>query len=409
MTWLLDGKPLRSVLVTRLRYLGDVVMSTVVLGALRAGDPELKLGYLCEDAYAPVLEGHPDLHRLHRLGSRRRGPDAAARRGVGGGGGDDFPAMVAQLRSARYDLAVDLFFNPRSAVLLRAAGIPARIGGARSWRKWLYTHAVGPETVKETPDGWRGVAPGGLGDHLCRLAPLVHHETGRTFLDRLVDFASAGPLLPALARGSTAGERLPALAVAGIGPGDEYLVLVPGATWPVKEWPLGRWLELVDLLHRERPEKIAVLPPLGGAHTWQELGDRIPAGCGGVLPPLALDQVMRLLAGAKAVVSVDGGIMHTAVGLGTPTVALFGPTEPEIWFPYDHDPRFRVLTHSPPCHPCHLHVCRAFSCLPAVRPGEVTAALGEVLSAAATQERRVVIGVQPGTKPHGAHSREDVQ
>jgi len=408
VTWLLDDKPLQSVLVTRLRYLGDVVMSTVVLRALRDGDPDLKLGYLCEDAYAPVLEGHPDLHRLHRLGSRRRGPDAAAR-GAGGGGGDSFSAMVSRLSSARYDLAVDLFFNPRSAVLLRAAGIPARIGGARSWRRRLYTHTVVPENLPGAPDGWRDVAPGGLGDHLCRLAPLVHRESGRMFLDRLVEMGASGPLLPELAVGSAAGLELPALAAAGIEPGDEYLVLVPGATWPAKEWPLGRWLELLQRLHRERPEKIAVLTPLGGGAAWKELGDHIPAGRGGVLPPLALARVMGLLDGAKGVVGMDGGIMHTAVALGTPTVALFGPTEPEIWFPYGHDPRFRVLAHSPPCHPCHLHVCRAFSCLPAVRPDEVTAALADVLSAAAVQERTVGNGVQTRRKPNGPQSREGNQ
>lgn len=78
-------------------------------------------------------------------------------------------------------------------------------------------------------------------------------------------------------------------------------------------------------------------------------------------------------------IAVDGGVMHAAVGLGAPTVALFGPTEPEIWFPYAEDPRFEVLGVRPPCHPCHLHECASFSCLPAIRPPAVLEALDRVL------------------------------
>ena len=79
MTWSLEGKPLRRILVSRLRYLGDVVMSTVVLEALRLGDPEVQLGYLAEYPHGLVLDGHPALDRLHLLGVNRRGADARAR------------------------------------------------------------------------------------------------------------------------------------------------------------------------------------------------------------------------------------------------------------------------------------------------------------------------------------------
>ena len=136
MSWRLDGRPLRRVLVTRLRYLGDIAMATVVLQALRRGDPTLELGFLCEAGHAPLLADHPLLQRVHALGSRRRGRDAtqraaqqaaaapAAARGTLG--------TAWELRRTGYDLAVDLFFNPRSAWLLRLAGIPARIGGTTS-------------------------------------------------------------------------------------------------------------------------------------------------------------------------------------------------------------------------------------------------------------------------------------
>ena len=85
MSWYLDGKPIKSVLVTRLRYLGDIVMSTVVVQALKAGDPDLKIDYLCEHGFGEVLAGHPDIDAVHLLDPHRTGTDAKARVRVLGG------------------------------------------------------------------------------------------------------------------------------------------------------------------------------------------------------------------------------------------------------------------------------------------------------------------------------------
>ncbi len=123
--------------MTRLRYLGDIAMSTVVLAALRRGDPDVELGFLCEEDFAALLAVHPDVQRLHLLRTRRGGADARARTRATfeTGGAMGAFAVVVALRRARYDLAVDLFFNPRSAWLLRLAGIPRRIGGTTGSRR----------------------------------------------------------------------------------------------------------------------------------------------------------------------------------------------------------------------------------------------------------------------------------
>ncbi len=396
MTWTLEGKPLRSILVTRLRYLGDVVMSTVVLEILRRGDPEVKLGYLCEDPYAVVLAGHPLIDHLHRLGIHRKGSDAGAR-GMGRAVDDSasgFFTTVGRLRAAHYDLAVDLFFNPRSALLLRVAGIPARIGGTRSSRRRLYTHSVDRTDSGLSEAEWETLAPGGLGDHLSRLAPLRHLESGLGFGPWLRTFAAAGPLLPFVAApGGTEGPVEP-LGALGVDSDRPYILLAPGATWTAKQWPQARWRNLCERLARGRREHLVILVPPGEHFSGTKLGEGIPACRGGVLPPLDLETALRVLAGSRAVVCVDGGIMHAAVGLRVPTVALFGPTEPEIWFPYGQDHRFVVLSHRPPCHPCHLHECAGFSCLPSIGPQEVDSALSAVLRFADSQERPEMVGVE---------------
>jgi ADP-heptose:LPS heptosyltransferase len=384
MSWTLDGRPLRRVLVSRLRYLGDVVMSTVVVEMLRRGDPELEIDFLCEAAHADVLAAHPELRRVHALGARRRGADARARSSAVAA--NQAPARgtmdtIRAIRGERYDLAVDLFFNPRSAWLLALGGIAARIGGTASRsRGRLYTHRV-----VALPEAQRArlvpLAGGGLGDHLSRLAPLRHH--GTPFLDWFAHTASQKRPAPRIARPPLTDAAAAALAGIAAVPG-QYTLLAPGATWPSKEWPRPHWrslaVELTLAGHR-----LAVLQPPGRPELAQDIATVIAEGTGGALPALPLQDALAVVAGARAVVAVDGGIMHAAVGMQVPTVALFGPTDPAIWFPYEALGPYRVLATRPHCHPCHRHDCDAFICLPDLAPDAVQYGLDEVLARAEDQ------------------------
>jgi ADP-heptose:LPS heptosyltransferase len=378
MSWELSGRPLRRVLVTRLRYLGDVVMSTVVVEMLRRGDRDLEIDFLCEAGHAPVLQGHPDLARVHALGARRRGADAKARAAMAAASdGADASARrgtvgtIRALRRRRYDAAVDLFFNPRSAWLLALAGIPARIAGAVSGsRRSLYTHRVPSPSPGSCP-ALEAHAGGGLAEHLVRLSPL--RRDGRPFLDWFAEEAARRPPAPfvappPLAPGSR--DALDALELADAG----YTLLAPAATWPTKEWPLARWRRLTRSLV-EQGERLAVLQPPGRPDIADALADAIPAGHGGVLPPLPLVAALAVVGAARRLVSVDGGIMHAAVGMRVPTLALFGPTDPRLWFPYESLGPYRVLATRPACHPCHRHTCDAFICLPGLDPRDVLAGL----------------------------------
>jgi ADP-heptose:LPS heptosyltransferase len=67
--------------------------------------------------------------------------------------------------------------------------------------------------------------------------------------------------------------------------------------------------------------------------------------------------------------------MHAAVAMRIPTVALFGPTDPRLWFPYERLGPYRVLATRPACHPCHRHTCDAWICLPELPVSDVAAAV----------------------------------
>lgn len=389
MSWSLSGRLLKRVLITRLRYLGDVVMSTVVLTALRRGDPDLQLDYLCEAAYASVLSGDEDLKTVYALGSKRRGSDAAARQGVSSDA-DDLNSqqvlapqgtfgLMGQLRQNDYDLAVDLFFNPRSAWLLRLAGIRQRIGGTRKSRRHLYTHSVISDDMAPQFAQLGGIVSGGLVEHLGRLAPLRHQETGLSFLDWVLQTYQPGELMPRLAHRTPTPSLVSNLQALSISAPDHCLVLAPGATWPTKEWPLALWQDLVRRLVGEQALPVVVISPPGGAERWAPLSQLIPQGRGGVLPPLPLEDVLSLVGQAAAMITVDGGVMHAAVAMGTPTVALFGPTDTDIWFPYTSQGPFRVVTSGVACQPCDLHTCADFVCMPGLDAQIVMNALAEVV------------------------------
>lgn len=376
MSWFLDGRPLRRVLVTRLRYLGDVVMSTVVADLLKAGDPTLQVDFLCEAAHGPVLAGHPSLDRIHLLSTRRRGADARARANDGGGDvGRGSLAMIRELRRRRYDLAVDLFFNPRSAWLLRLAGMPERIGGTRGKRRHLYTRSVYPPLAPDLRGVLAARTPGGLGDHAARLAPLGHGPGGTPFLAWLARLAGDGPLVPHLPRrrpGASARADLAKLGVVG-----RYLAVAPAATWPSKEWPAVHWRTLLADLPSLVGCPVVVIVPPGRVPDWLPSGrvrDLV------VLPPAPLARVLEYLGGAAGLLTVDGGVMHAAVAMAVPTLALFGPTDPGIWFPYASCGPFRVLATRPDCHPCDLLDCERFVCLPELGPPVVAEALLELLT-----------------------------
>jgi len=381
VSWSLDGRPIRKVLVTRLRYLGDIVMSTVVLDALKAGDPDLQIDYLCESGFGEVLEDHPQLGEVHLLDTRRRGSDSEARvRIMGDQRALGTRDMIRRLRARKYDLAVDLFFNPRSAWLLRLAGIPRRIGGTSKWRRRLYTHSVLRDDPRCRDPKFPLLASGGLADHLCRLAPLTHGDHGTDFMTWLMHQYEPGDLYPDIARPRLDSLGRKALQALPCDPTQPYLLAAPGATWPTKQWPVSRWVEFLEGCLARTTLPVAVLLPPGKEDQWEELRGVLPAGRGGLLPALPLKSALSVVGASSGLVSADGGIMHASAAMGVPTVAIFGPTDPLIWFPYSSRPTARVAATRPPCHPCDLHECPDFICLPDLGPEPVLDMLDEVLS-----------------------------
>ncbi|MBN1884606.1 MAG: glycosyltransferase family 9 protein [Candidatus Krumholzibacteriota bacterium] len=336
----MDGPDLLSaraprILVTRLRYLGDVILSIPAVDALRECRPDADIHYLAERPHHEILESHPFLDGVIPLDPGIAGTMRAVR----------------ILRRMRFDAAIDLFYNPRSANLLRLAGIPVRVGGGRRWRRRLYTHVV----AKPPAD------PSAVSHHLRFVEALGCAAAWRLPRVHLREEERLG------------GARLLERTIGGGGEGP-VIAVHPGGTWPAKRWPPERFAELARLAGCALDARILVVAGPG-----EEQIAREAAGTeGAVLPLQPIRTLAAVLSACDAVVCNDGGVMHLAVALGVPTVGIFGPTEPEIWFPYEGKGPFRLVTHRVACAPCHRHECDDRRCLDGIGPDEVFSALEEV-------------------------------
>jgi ADP-heptose:LPS heptosyltransferase len=264
---------------------------------------------------------------------------------------------IRMIRSRGFLAALDLFYNPRSAMLLYLSGIPVRAGGTRRLRRRLYTH--------------RFAIPAGT-----RSAVMHHIEAARIFD---VEPKGSLPRIYLSTEERSAGRALLERTRAGGGGERKVLAMHPGGTWPAKRWASDSFAKLA-VLAREAfgAETILIAGP--GEEGIAARAQAASGGAARVLPLQPLRSVAAVLASCDAVVANDGGILHMAVALGRPTVGVFGPTEPDIWFPYEGRGPFALVTRGIECAPCHRHECEEMKCLDGIGPGEVLGRLEEVLA-----------------------------
>jgi len=304
------------ILITRLDYLGDVVLSLPLVDALARAVPGVEIDYLTRGAGADLLAGDP---RFALVIALEPGPAGSWR-------------AVRTLRSRRYRAVIDLYSNPRSAWLSWLSGAPIRIGGDRRGRRHLYTHPVRvPPSVRSVTDVFlRYARP--LGIDAAGGRPAINVSTDER---------------------RTAGARL---ARAGVRPGKPRIGVHPGGKWPVKRWPVTGFAELLTRLQRELGASVVVFTGPGE----QDATDRLMSAAGESairLPLMNVRETAAVIAELDGMVACDGGIMHVAVAVGTPTVGIFGSSEPGVWFPYQSLGPYRPAFIDVPCRPCHRHQC----------------------------------------------------
>jgi len=338
-----DRAPHR-VLLVRTSAMGDVVHCLPVATALRRHWPEVRIGWVVEQPYAPLVAGLSAVDEVLpvRLRAWRRLPLTTAHREV--------RAFRAALEDFRADVALDLMGNHKGGLLAFLSGAPRRLGLARGLRR------------EPSSAAWinRPVTPPGL-------EATRHHAGGPPL--HAVDRALA--LLPAL--GLPAGEpadfapqeifspdRFPAAAPPADAAERPYAALHPGAGWANKVYPPAAWATVARRLAAAAglETRVAVGP---GEEALAEAVVEAAGGAARPVPAAGLPALAGLFRGARLVLGGDTGPLHLAHALGAPVLAVLGPTDPHRHGPYAAPERavWRTL----PCSFCYKRLKEIKACL----------------------------------------------
>ena len=304
---LVDAGRVRRVLVIRNDNIGDVICTTPALTALRRRFPTAHLAILVASYGREAVAGNPDLDEVLAYTKHKHRPDASRLAAWG-----EMARLVARMRAGRYDVAVAMraHFTGSLGWLTFLSGAPCRVGYAPPPRhplRFTITHPVGlpVEPAHEVERCLRLLEPLGVrAEHPALLLPrdAMAEAVARERLRR---------------RGASSGAPLVAFHV---------------SSRRANRWPSDRFAALADWAAGRGAAVVLVEPP-GEADAVRAVAERM-AHAPMVEPTRSLGELAALLAQCRLCVCCDGGAMHVAAAVGTPTVAIFGAADPRRWAPW---------------------------------------------------------------------------
>ena len=351
------GAPPRNILVIQLGDIGDVVLTTASLRALKDRLPDARVHALVRKGCGALLAADPNLCGIFE--SRRGGGKLSdvARENL---------ALSRALRAERFDLVIDLRTGDRSAILAllaRGAEKIAFAGDGARWRRLIFDRLFDRLVVAPPP-----AHPGA--DQSLRILRAAGFDVG--------DYL---PQLHVSEEMDTTAVRI--LSAAGIPPGSRFVTINPFSRWKYKEWGYDRWSGVIATLG-ERHGVPSVL--VGSAEESGEAAGILQKAGGtgrSIAGKTSLGELAAVLRRSTLHLGVDSAAPHMASALGTPTLTIFGPSDWRAWVLQDD--LHRVVAPEMPCVPCNMQGCdrRGRSvCLEEISTEKVMRAAGEILRVA---------------------------
>ncbi len=308
-----------NILVVGPSWVGDTVISQVLLQLLLQRHPGAQIDYLAPPWTLPLLTRMPEVrqgilnpfgHGALRLGARRR--------------------LGLELRAGRYDQVLVLPNSWKSALPAWFAGIPLRTG-------------------------FRGEARWGLLNDLRTLDRQALPQMADRFAALAFPAGTALPPLPRPALRSTAAQRQQLLSRLGLDAARPAVAFCPGAEYgPAKRWPGRHFAQLARLLAARGFAIWLVGSPKDHAVA-EIIADDAPALCTNLCGKTDIAEATDLLAAAQLVVTNDSGLMHIAAAVGRPVIALYGSSSPAFTPPLAADAR--IVSLDLECSPCFKRSC----------------------------------------------------
>jgi lipopolysaccharide heptosyltransferase II len=310
----IQKEKIQKILVIKLRAIGDVLLSTPVLKNLRHNFPNSKIDFLTEPPAKEIIDGNPFIDELIIFERE-----------------NNSLKKFLSLRKRKYDLVFDLFCNPRSALITFATGARYRVGYAFRGRGYAYNIKLKPRkevhhNVEFNLDTLRAL---GLEIVDKKIYMPLSYES-EIFAQEFWDEQNLNDKL--------------------------VIALNPAGTWETKRWGLEKFASLGDMLAKNFGAKILVLwgneKELDDARKIFSLMKTKP-----IIPPRTnLKQLASILKRCCFMISNDSGPMHIATAVGTPTLGIYGPTNPYAQGPYGEKHHW-VRKEDLDCIACNLTKC----------------------------------------------------
>jgi heptosyltransferase-2 len=303
-----------DILAIRFSAIGDILLTTPLFRAIRLRHPGARIAVLTKRQYAPLLSDNPNVNEVFSIAD-----------------GDSIRHVAEQIRSVNYSHILDLHGNLRTLALRMLA-----------------------------PGPWTSYSKRTIARAALIVTKRNFYGTSEPVAERYFEAAASldvwpddGPPEFFLAHGVE--EEVEArLQKLGLGDAPAMVAIAPGAAHATKRWPALSWIALAKELRSTGAEVVVVGGP-ADAKLAQWIATDVGPGVASVAGLLSLQETGAVIKRSAALISGDTGVMHMATGLGTPLVALFGPTVRQFgFFPYKSK-RAEVVELSLGCRPCSAH------------------------------------------------------
>jgi 3-deoxy-D-manno-octulosonic-acid transferase/heptosyltransferase-1 len=348
------------ILIVRLTAIGDVVRTLPALSTLRREYPRAHIAWVVEDKAAGALEGHPHLDEVivferKKIAVALRNP-LTFHRGV-----SMFMQFARSVRGGKFDLVLDFHGILKSGVIAAMSGSSRRVGFEKEFVKefnHVFTNEKAPLSDRRLPRVER---------NLALVRPFVSAES---VTDK-----------PALGLSDVHRGKADAFIREKFGDSGPVIAIHPGTSRELKMWPERHFAELCDMLAESAGASVIITwgpGELEGAEAIRALAKSGPE----VSPQTnSLLELAAFLERCDLMVTVDSGPMHIGSAVGTPVVAIFGPTDIQVNAPYWQP--VEVVAADIECRPCDEN-CDHARCMEAVTPREALDAARRLLARADT-------------------------
>jgi heptosyltransferase-2 len=319
----IDVKNIRKLLIRSTNWIGDAVMTTPAVRAIRKGFPNAHISILAKPWVAPVFENSEHIDRLLIYDGERR------HKGVLG----KF-RLARDLKKYYFDAAILLQNAFEAALIAFLAGIPLRIGYSRDARRLLLTHAIPCTHEIKTK-------------HQTEYYLNILHEIG-------IDQDNRDLYLKLNQGDRFRAEKI--LLKQHLSLDEKIIGINPGATYgPAKQWPADRYAHLADRILAFSEARVIIFGGPGDKILGQKMSGKMQHRPVDLSGKTSLGEAMALIERCQLFITNDSGLMHVAAALDVPLVAIFGSTNAVATGPIGLNSR--VVQAGVPCSPCLNSEC----------------------------------------------------